>query len=108
MTSLPFMNLKVGYFLRANPEIYGVIASYLPPGATLVTLATQQPEEEIERASELDFLIAVHCTGEMIRSAPRLRLIQLPGVGYDQVDLEAARVAGIPVALSLNGSSDAV
>lgn len=102
------MNLKVGYFLRANPGIYGVIASYLPPGATLVTLATQQPEEKIDQARDLDFLIAVYCTADMIRSATRLRLIQLPGVGYDQIDLEAARVAGVPVALGLDGSSDAV
>jgi len=85
------MSLNVGYFLRANSDIYGVIASYLPPRAILVTLGTREPEEEIERARDLDFLIAVHCTGDMIRGAPRLRLIQLPGVGYDQADLKAAR-----------------
>jgi phosphoglycerate dehydrogenase-like enzyme len=37
-----------------------------------------------------------------------LRLVQLPGVGYDQVNLKVASEAGIPVALSLGGSSDAV
>ena len=45
---------------------------------------------------------------EMIRAAGRLRLLQLPGVGHDQVDLDAARRAGIPVALSLGGTSAAV
>lgn len=102
------MSFKVGYFLRANSDIYAEVARYLPPGARLVTLETRRPEEEIERARDLDFLIAVHCTGDMIRGARRLRLIQLPGVGYDQVDLKAARAAGVLVALSLHGSSDAV
>ena len=44
----------------------------------------------------------------MIENAGQLRLLQLPGVGLDQVDLNAAALARIPVALSLAGSSEAV
>jgi D-3-phosphoglycerate dehydrogenase len=44
----------------------------------------------------------------MAENAERLRLLQLPGVGYDQVDLETLHRRGIPVALSLSGSSECV
>jgi phosphoglycerate dehydrogenase-like enzyme len=100
--------MKVGYFLRANESVYEVVRSYLPVGAQLITLQSKEPQEEIERIRELDFLISVRATTEMIRNAGKLRLLQLPGVGLDQVDLEAAANARIPVALSLNGSSEAV
>ena len=102
------MDHKVGYFLRANEDVYGVIRSALPVGMDLVTLSGKDPQEEIDRIRDLDFLISVKVTGAMIRSAAKLRLIQLPGVGHDQVDLVAASRAGIPVALSLGGSSEAV
>jgi hypothetical protein len=38
-----------------------------------------------------------HITRRVIEAAPRLRLIQMPTVGYDEVDLEAADEHGIPV-----------
>ena len=104
----PLMSGIVGYFLRATPDIFAVIKSFLPNGMELATLSSSDPNEEIEVIAKLDFLIAVRCTGAMFRAARRLRLLQLPGVGYDQVDLAAAREARIPVALSPYGSADAV
>jgi phosphoglycerate dehydrogenase-like enzyme len=98
--------MKVGYFLPANDAVYEVVRSYLPDGFDLVTLAARS--EETEKVRGLDFLIAVRVTRAMIENSIGLRLLQLPGVGYDQVDLRAVAQAGIPVALSLNGSSDAV
>jgi phosphoglycerate dehydrogenase-like enzyme len=102
------MGYKVGYFLRANEGVYQVVRDALPDGMQLVTLVGRDPGEEIDRVRDLDFLVSVKASEEMIRSASHLRLIQLPGVGYDQVNLNAASHAGIPVALSLGGSSDAV
>jgi phosphoglycerate dehydrogenase-like enzyme len=40
------------------------------------------------------------------RAAPRLRLVQLISAGYDRIDLDAARRAGVPVAN--NGGSNAI
>lgn len=99
---------RVGYFLPATEPVYEVIRAALPADMRLVTLQTRDRTEELERVRELDFLIAVRANHEMISAAKGLRLLQLPGVGYDQVDLQAARSAGIPVALSLGGSSEAV
>ena len=44
--------------------------------------------------------------GEFFRSAPKLRLVQLTSAGYDRVDVEAARKAGVPV--SNNGGANAI
>jgi len=38
-----------------------------------------------------------HITRRVIEAAPRLKLIQMPTVGYDEVDLDAADEHGIPV-----------
>lgn len=102
------MGYNVGYFLRANESVYGVIRSALPDDMSLVTIAGADPREEIDSIRDLDFVIAVKMTAEMIQAARRLRLIQLPGVGYDQVDLEAAVAKGVPVAVSASGSAEAV
>jgi phosphoglycerate dehydrogenase-like enzyme len=40
------------------------------------------------------------------RAAPRLRLVQLISAGYDRIDVEAARRAGVPIAN--NGGSNSV
>jgi phosphoglycerate dehydrogenase-like enzyme len=103
-----FMDYKVGYFLRAGESVYGVIRGALPEDTRLVTLAGKDPQEEIAAIGDLDFLIAAKATTAMIGAAQKLRLLQLPGVGYDQVNLEAAARKGIPVAVSVSGSSDAV
>ncbi len=102
------MGYQVGYFLPATESVYEVIRAALPADMKLVTLATRDRAEELERVRGLDFLISVRASAETIGAASRLRLLQLPGVGHDQVDLDAARRAGIPVALSLGGSSEAV
>jgi phosphoglycerate dehydrogenase-like enzyme len=44
--------------------------------------------------------------GEFFRSASKLRLVQLLSAGYDHVDVEAARKAGVPV--SNNGGANAI
>jgi phosphoglycerate dehydrogenase-like enzyme len=102
------MDYKVGYFLRANESVYSVIRSALPRDMRLVTLTGKDQGEEVDAIRDLDFLISVKATGEMIRAAQKLRLLQLPGVGYDQVNLDAAAKKGIPVAVSASGSSEAV
>src|SRR5258708_338039 len=102
------MGYHVGYFLPATENVYGVIRSALPNDMNLVIPAGRSPQDLIDCVRDLDFLVSVKASEEMIRNAPKLRLIQLPGVGYDQVNLAAAARAGIPVSISAVGTSDAV
>jgi phosphoglycerate dehydrogenase-like enzyme len=42
---------------------------------------------------------------DLLRTAPGLRLVQHQGVGYDNIDVDACRRAGIPVALTPEGTT---
>lgn len=98
--------IKVGYFLRANADVYRVIAEALPDHCRLVTLGAE--ESPLTLIPTVHFLIAGRVTRQMIQSAPALRLIQSPGVGYDGIDVEAAEDFGVPVAYTICGNTDEV
>src|SRR5205823_10652614 len=53
-----------------------------------------------EIAAEAEYLLPAspqRVDGELLSRAPRLRLVQVPGHGYDHVDLDACAQAGVPV-----------
>jgi lactate dehydrogenase-like 2-hydroxyacid dehydrogenase len=47
-------------------------------------------------------------TRKLIEVSPNLRLIQMPGAGYDEVDISAANERGIPVATTKGANAHAV
>jgi phosphoglycerate dehydrogenase-like enzyme len=72
------------------------------------TLFVKQARDEPSLAAA-EFLICYpsqKIDDELFRAAPRLRLVQLLSAGYDDVDLVAARRAGVPVAN--NGGANAI
>jgi phosphoglycerate dehydrogenase-like enzyme len=89
----------------ATEEVCAVIRGQLPPGWTL--LAPGAGGDLSDGLRGCDFiLVADHAvTAEHLAAAPRLRVIQHQGVGYERIDLEACRARGIPVALTPEGTS---
>jgi D-3-phosphoglycerate dehydrogenase len=67
-------------------------------------------DEHMELIGDADFLLVggVPLTATMIEHAKRVRLIQKWGIGVDKIDLEAARRAGIPVAITSGANSGPV
>ena len=59
-------------------------------------------DELIRSIGEVDALISgtEPVTARVLAAAPRLKVIAKHGVGYDNIDLEAARACGIPVAVA--------
>ena len=53
-------------------------------------------------------LTAIGVDAEMIRAAPRLKLLHKWGIGVDKFDLDAARAARIPVAITFGANAGAV
>lgn len=87
--------------------IMDLARAMLPPGFELVVADGQSPE--FRRAlPEAEFWMGFARSAlneEFFRTARRLRLVQLISAGYDTVDLDAARRAGVPIAN--NGGANA-
>ena len=95
-------------FAPRQPEVILDIArSLTPPGFELVVADPGTPEF-YQAAAEAEYYLGLarQMGGEFFRSAPKLRLVQLLSAGYDRVDVEAARKAGVPVAN--NGGANAI
>jgi len=95
-------------FAPKQPEAVMEIARNLtPPGFELVVADIGSPEF-YEAAPSVEFYLGLarQMGGEFFRSAPKLKLVQLLSAGYDHVDIEAARKAGVPV--SNNGGANAI
>jgi phosphoglycerate dehydrogenase-like enzyme len=95
-------------FAPSQPAaILDIARSLTPPGFELV-MADPGTPQFYQAAADAEYYLGLarQMGGEFFRSAPRLRLVQLLSAGYDRVDVEAARKAGVPVAN--NGGANAI
>ena len=89
---------KVVLLDPAAPERLDRIRPHLPQGWTLVAAASRDPADQIAALRGADFAI----TGDAPVTAPMmavqgLRAVHKWGVGYDGIDLDAARLHGVRV-----------
>jgi phosphoglycerate dehydrogenase-like enzyme len=87
----------------------GAIAREMAPAGFELVLARNNPAEIEAALATAEYMVCyphVSMKDAFYRAAPRLRLVQLLSAGYDDVDLEAARRAAIPVAN--NGGANAI
>ena len=85
-----------------------VMLSVQPAEFRDVWLETNAPAELDAKLAEAEFLVAGRVTQAMLDKAPRLRMIQMPGVGYEHIDVEACTARGIPVAITPEGTVQGV
>ena len=76
----------------------------------LVLYPTSTPEEALRRVSDCEVLIInkVKVTADLLKAAPRLRLICEAATGVNNIDLSAAAARGIPVRNVAGYSTDSV
>jgi phosphoglycerate dehydrogenase-like enzyme len=89
-------------------EIAELAKKLAPSGFELVTARNEAASLESALATA-EYLVCypnVHTSDAFYRAAPKLKLFQLLSAGYDDVDLEAARRAGVPVCN--NGGANAI
>ena len=98
---------NVLYLNHAPEEVYTIIRAQAPAGFELLTLQNDDDLERRRKLLEADFVIVatVPITDELLAGAPRLKLIQHQGVGYDTTDVRAAAKRGIPVGLTPEGTT---
>jgi phosphoglycerate dehydrogenase-like enzyme len=92
--------VKIAYLMRQEADI----ATIAPPGVQWVKLSARPDQswdpKELERLRDVDAIMvwSEPVTEEVIAAAPKLKIVQRFGVGYDVLAgcLEAARRRGIP------------
>jgi phosphoglycerate dehydrogenase-like enzyme len=102
---------RVLYLARATAQVYDTVRSHAPSDVEVVTLDSDDPQELREKLSECEVVIVAtrRLDGQMLAAAKRLRLVVHQGVGYhDTMDVMALRERGIPVAVTPNGTAQAV
>ncbi len=101
------MATKILFAPRQPEVILDIARSLTPPGFELVVSDVGAAEfYQAALYAEYYLGLARQMGGEFFRAAPKLRLVQLLSAGYDRVDVEAARKAGVPVAN--NGGANAI
>lgn len=89
--------MNVLFHFAAGPDLAARLAAV--PGLT-VTICPEDDDDRLFRllpACDVLWHVLKPCTAAMIAAAPKLKLIQKIGVGVNTIDLEAAKVRGIPV-----------
>jgi D-3-phosphoglycerate dehydrogenase len=100
--------MQVVYLEPVPGDVEAIIRGCLPDGFTLHV--RRGDESPVEAVREADFVLVATTpvSAEVIEAAPRLKLIQHQGVGYDNVDVAAAAQVGIPIGLTPEGTSKPV
>jgi phosphoglycerate dehydrogenase-like enzyme len=101
------MKTKILFAPGQPAPILEIARSLTPPEFELV-VADIGTAEFYQAAGDAEYYLGLarRMGGEFFRAAPKLRLVQLLSAGYDHVDVEAARKAGVPV--SNNGGANAI
>ena len=93
-------------YLNAAPQAHRDVTLSVEPDDFEHEFVEQgdTPDGVRARLAEADFIIGGRITAEQIAAAPKLKMIQMPGVGYEHIDVEAAERRGIPVAITPEGT----
>ncbi|MEP7359005.1 MAG: 2-hydroxyacid dehydrogenase [Anaerolineales bacterium] len=96
---------SVVYLEPVPADVEAIVRRCLPPE---FDLRVRRPDQSVPDAlREMDFVLVATTPlpAAALAGAPRLRLIQHQGVGYDKTDVAAAAARGLPVALCPAGTS---
>jgi phosphoglycerate dehydrogenase-like enzyme len=106
----PREELTIVYGEPIPDDLRALAADLVPADFRLLLVSSREREELLSLMPEADFLLVAtaRVDEELLRAAPRLRLVQHQGVGYDNIDVDACRRAAIPVALTPEGTTTGV
>ena len=95
----------VVYLEPVPTDVEQIVRGCLPPGLALRVRREGEPVAEALREADFVLVATTPLPAAALAAAPRLRLIQHQGVGYDRTDVAAAADLDIPVALCPAGTS---
>ncbi len=102
------MTTKIVFSPRLPSAILDIARAMVPAGYELHVVDQGTPEflPTMQEAAYFIGFARGRLGQEFYRAAPKLKLVQLISAGYDRLDVEAARQAGVPIAT--NGGANAV
>lgn len=93
------------FYMSRTPQAHReVTLSVEPPGFANLWLESDDPAELRQKLAAADFLVTGNLTAAQLEYATRLRFIQMPGVGYEKIDVAAANAHGVSVAITPEGT----
>ena len=97
---------KIAFLTPTMPALRQEMISSLPPGFQIefAQKNDKNTHREVLQGAEYVFIGATWLDDELMESSPQLKMIQKWGIGVDKIDIEAARLRGIPVAIT-NGAN---
>jgi D-3-phosphoglycerate dehydrogenase len=103
------MAYKVAFLDVMDAKVQAEIRSELPADFAIDFAETLDRREHMTMIRDADFILTtLTVDAEMIRSAPKLKLLHKWGIGVDKFDLDAARAARVPVAITFGANAGAV
>ncbi|MDO9024223.1 2-hydroxyacid dehydrogenase [Zwartia sp.] len=101
------MQPHIAFLTPMAHQTVDAIKRLTPAHCTIAFAASTDPGEQLEMVRHADVIMAAgtFVTADIINNAPRLKLIQKWGIGVDKIDLEAARQAGVTVAITAGATS---
>lgn len=93
-------------YMGSAPQAHrDVTLSVEPSGFEHVFIERDDTPDEVRaKLAEADFIVTGAITAEQIAQAEGVKMIQMPGVGYERIDVEAAVARNIPVAITPEGT----
>ena len=93
-----------------TPGVRAVVQRSAPPELDLHFAATYDDAEQMALVEHAEFLLPgwAAVTAPMLAHAKKLRMIQKWGIGYDRIDVDAARRLNIPLAITAGSNAGPV
>jgi phosphoglycerate dehydrogenase-like enzyme len=98
-------SFSVVYLEPVPPDVEEIIRSRAPSEFRLSFRGSEEPVTRALDKADFVLVATTKLTAGVLSFADQLRLIQHQGVGYDNIDLDAAKACGIPVAICPAGTS---
>ncbi|MBX3070691.1 MAG: 2-hydroxyacid dehydrogenase [Thermomicrobiales bacterium] len=99
------MTQRIAYMEPVPPDVQEIIRSRLPDGYEIDFRPSDAAPVAFARDADFVMVATTRIDDSLLQAATQLRLVQHQGVGYDNIDLEAARSRGVPVAICPEGTS---
>jgi phosphoglycerate dehydrogenase-like enzyme len=102
---------RVLYLSHAPEKVYALWHARMPEGTELMTLSSNEDVERLEKLAIADAVIVAPAVlkPEWVALAPRLKLVQHQGVGWEgETPIAALRERGIRLAINPLGTPDVV